>query len=399
MRNTKIKTKTEKGITLIALIITIVVLLILAVVAINSIQNDGIISKAEQIANKYNESVQNEATQLQDYVDVLNQYTEGSSAGQNPVVYAKVSDAKNDETVFVVNTTLQDDFGNLVKVPAGFKIAEDSATAVTGGVVIEDATYTDTIGSQFVWIPTGNIKTSTTDTVGTTIELNRYTFAADGTPTPHGDAAINTYFEELETTKFEDAYYGNETAINLTQFLASAKPVSEGGNGGYYIGRYEAGVQNGKAVCKNGISVATYNADQSGASTLSRNMYGNGYGTGTLTSDLVNSYAWDTAIVFIQEFGGEEASAYSVANKGGDTVNSAGENGDEFCKINDMSGNLGEWSTETGSEPGFNVGAIFRGGNVFQWSGSNGDACSRVYWSDGIYNVGFRPIIYLGLES
>ena len=69
------KTKQEKGITLIALIITIVVLLILAVVAINSITNDGIISKAESAANKYNESLQNEATQLQNYLDYLNEHS------------------------------------------------------------------------------------------------------------------------------------------------------------------------------------------------------------------------------------------------------------------------------------------------------------------------------------
>ena len=79
MRNTKIKTKTEKGITLIALIITIVVLLILAVVAINSIQNVGIISKAEEAAKKYNEAVQNEADQLQNYLDYLDKVNGGSS--------------------------------------------------------------------------------------------------------------------------------------------------------------------------------------------------------------------------------------------------------------------------------------------------------------------------------
>ena len=45
--------KTEKGITLIALIITIVVLLILAVVTINSIQGDGIIQYASNAADEY----------------------------------------------------------------------------------------------------------------------------------------------------------------------------------------------------------------------------------------------------------------------------------------------------------------------------------------------------------
>ena len=63
--------KQNKGITLIALIITIVVLLILAVVAINSIRNDGIISHAGNVANRYNEAVENEQQHLQNYLDYL----------------------------------------------------------------------------------------------------------------------------------------------------------------------------------------------------------------------------------------------------------------------------------------------------------------------------------------
>ena len=43
------RTKTQKGITLVALIITIIVLLILAVVAIGAVQNDGIIEYAKNI--------------------------------------------------------------------------------------------------------------------------------------------------------------------------------------------------------------------------------------------------------------------------------------------------------------------------------------------------------------
>ena len=48
-------TKSEKGITLIALIITIVVLLILAVVSIGTVQNSKIITHAQSAKNTYNE--------------------------------------------------------------------------------------------------------------------------------------------------------------------------------------------------------------------------------------------------------------------------------------------------------------------------------------------------------
>ena len=69
------KTREQKGITLVALIITIVVLLELATVAISSIQNDGIISKAQDVANKFNQAQSNEQGILDEYLS----YLEGDS--------------------------------------------------------------------------------------------------------------------------------------------------------------------------------------------------------------------------------------------------------------------------------------------------------------------------------
>ena len=65
------KTRTENGITLMALIITIVVLLVLATVAISSIKNDGIISKTQDVANKFNQAQTNEQGILDQYLSYL----------------------------------------------------------------------------------------------------------------------------------------------------------------------------------------------------------------------------------------------------------------------------------------------------------------------------------------
>ena len=63
-------------------------------------------------------------------------------------------------------------------------------------------------------------------------------------------------------------------------------------------------------------------------------------------SDLVNSYAWDTAIIFIQTYGtGEDASDYASKNKSTSFANT-GINNDRYCNIFDMSGNAYEWTTE-----------------------------------------------------
>ena len=60
-------TKTQKGITLLALVITIVVLLILAGVAINSITSTNLIDQASAAGQKWNEAQDNESTTLGSY--------------------------------------------------------------------------------------------------------------------------------------------------------------------------------------------------------------------------------------------------------------------------------------------------------------------------------------------
>ena len=63
-------------------------------------------------------------------------------------------------------------------------------------------------------------------------------------------------------------------------------------------------------------------------------------------SDLVNSYAWDTAIIFIQIYSTEtDASSYASKNKSTSFANT-GKNNDKYCTIWDMSGNVVEWTTE-----------------------------------------------------
>jgi len=160
------KTKTQKGITLIALLITIVVLLILAAVAISSITNDNILGYATNAAKDYNAAVNYEAGAFEEYEKFLGEYASTKYT---------LSEAK---TMGVINkngnTYLVDEKGNLVILPAGFKLASDSATDnVLNGVVIEDATNSKTMGSTFVWVPLGTITKA--DGTTTQIALSNYT--------------------------------------------------------------------------------------------------------------------------------------------------------------------------------------------------------------------------------
>ena len=219
----KQKLKESKGITLIALVITIIVLLILAGVTIATLTGDnGILGKANDAKTQTEQAKEDENLKiaiagsygtdgklnLKDLKDNLeNQginYDKNNTGfplevtvngekkkidenGNVTVKLESVADSKTKGTVFNDVTTLEDTYGNQVKIPKGFKIANDSATDVTGGIVIEDATYTNTIGSQFVWIPVGTgenaIKKANKETVE--IELGRYDFTknSDGTIT------------------------------------------------------------------------------------------------------------------------------------------------------------------------------------------------------------------------
>ena len=80
---------------------------------------------------------------------------------------------------------------------------------------------------------------------------------------------------------------------------------------------------------------------QGNASKASRQMY---YGDRYVESDLCNSYAWDTAIVYIQAMGN---SNYANQGIGSNTsLKNTGTTGDEKCHIFDMVGNTREWTTE-----------------------------------------------------
>ena len=66
--------KTQKGITLVALVITIIVLLILAVVAIGAVRDSGVIGHSQNSAHRYNAGKLEEELDLQNYVDTINIY-------------------------------------------------------------------------------------------------------------------------------------------------------------------------------------------------------------------------------------------------------------------------------------------------------------------------------------
>jgi hypothetical protein len=435
----------QTGITLIALVVTIVVLLILAGVSLNAIfSENGIIKRAQDAQNKMDQATQNDLDSINELNNWIDGKTNGTTGGgttggdDTPTEKPLITDSSltsNDRTTSESTTVIaKDKKGNQVVVPGGFKISSASGESVQQGIVIEDKD-----GNQFVWVPVSN-KIVKDDGSEVEIILGRYTFATSspGTPIPiqkgseydqttlaqatsgtlntkYGVAKSTYYFYELNGSRpgkeKSDLTGTNTTAKNLKDFIEKTES-----NKGFYIARYEASYGSGynssgtdtatkfanakplsKVSTANSTSSMNYKEGtlwnfitQPQAALVSQNMYKNDK---YVESDLINSYAWDTAIVYIQAMGNSNYANQADVNG---TLKNTGSTGDEKCKIFDMAGNTSEWTTEystyTSSSSAYRC--TLRGGYC---DNSNSYTSTRVF-SNAAYSylgISFRPLLYV----
>ncbi len=424
----KIGMKRERGITLIALVVTIVVLLILAGVSINALfGNNGIIEKAKEAQNKMDKATENDQKEINELTNWLDNQVNGTTGGgttgedDNPSTTPKISRLIG--TVVDKNTKAEDAYGNKITIPKGFKVVAhgtvagsatytysgDNIPAVQDGIVIENGTD----GNQFVWVPVGTINNKSGDSRGTTstITLGRYEFDSktgalkSNTPVQVAsvenctqEVTINTYYKELSTSRISSSSSENTTARDLKTFIETSLA-----NGGYYIARFEASGTASKITSKYNQTLLT-NITQPNAAKAAREMYGEVKENNELVyaSDLINSYAWDTAIIFIQTYSTEtDASSYASENKGPtDGQKNTGLSNDKYCNIWDMSGNAYEWTTEysTLSRTSYIYPCVCRGGYFFTGSGEAVFYASNRghdFTTGSIIINGLRPLLYV----
>ncbi len=426
----------NKGITLIALVVTIIVLLILAGISIsllsgqNGILNRAVEAKKQTESKSAEEKVKMAVMSSMTYDGTLTLEklkTELANYGGKLEGDTFPVTVTIDENIFKVNingeiksrtqggtlgsvdgtetsnTTVQDALGNQVVVPAGFKIVNQN-DYVTDGIIIEDTSNEITAGSQFIWIPVGNV---ILDSEGNTesIMLGRYVFDEDGTVNSElsktePDEQVQPW-EIYFTEGLKESSTENTHAKDIMAFRS--KTIS---NHGYYIGRYEARTaverkENSELTKVTEINDGyVYNwVTQPEAAEASREMYNNS----NFESDLTNSYAWDTALLFLQKFDNRENKENlkpysrqvslngSLSNKGTNNLTTSNKQ-DVICNIYDMASNCFEWSTETTSS---DVNACtFRGGSY-----SYKETCPSERYDDAAGNsidyYSFRPILYL----
>ena len=362
--------KNTKGITLIALVITIIVLLILAGISIAMLTGqNGILTQASNAKQATEESAKNEKRQL----------------------------LQSEATTHLENYDYTDAEGNTATIPAGFAVSNvEGENLVSKGLVIIGST-----GNEYVWIP------CTTDENDTTkLQYKREETAWN----IEDDNEAKAIKDELTLTGVVPSKEESDNGITTTVLNEIVEQVkteiaSVEANGGYYIGRYETGKETNVAVIKQNQEPYT-NIKWSEAYALAKGIdVGN-----KANSYLCSSYAWDTAIKFIQTHSTATNYATSRDNFNENWIDKEvkDKNGNIIKRINeklriktglttpkaniyDMGGNVIEFTTEI--KPNTSEAIIVRGGDYCDgfFAGSRSDFTQ--YASDAMF--GFRTTLFL----
>ena len=363
------KEKFNQGITLVALVVTIVVLLILAGVSLNLVLGEnGIISKAREASTKTVQAQQNSEIEM----NLLEQE--------------------------LANATKEPDPAEGVKIPTGFYYVGGTKTS---GIVISDnvndkdkyknkaVVGTDLLGNQYVWIP------CTTDSTSSKLQYARTEWGVEVDGADNSRAIKDELTLTDSSVTYSDADTANGINADVSKEIVAqikAEKTSVAKYGGYYIGRYEVGKNGDTAVVKyNQTPYASIT--WSTAYGLAKQIITNS----EATSYLCSSYAWDTAVNFIQN--NSTAKNYATSIEGfngnwnpqavkdpsGNVIKPAGTSQQlntglttQFCNIFDMGGNEAEFTTEL--NPGTSEPVVLRGGYYdgnpagYRWDGSSGTA-------------------------
>ena len=443
------KLKTQKGITLIALVITIIVMLILVAVTISMAINGGLFEKAGKATGDTKNAMNAEQQLADGRIQIAGKVYESIDdylAGKEAVLdYDKTK--TNDDGTLKSNAKYESD-GKTAIIPKGFKIIEDTEgkKSIDAGLVIQDSA-----GNEFVWVPV-TVEGSTDAEKETNFEAIR----KDG----YYNGSLQTWVSNGDATEpYAKGYTDGKGTEEAKDYQEMRTSVIK--NGGFYIGRYEAGVEGDTprtdkanetstmvvqrdkfpynyvgwgSSMSNYEDNITYNSKNQGhgALYLSKHMY-DGKDVGVIPT-LCYGIQWDATLAFIGDENynknstkkgnyqnsdwtiDRETAKYAVLNTStyelGDwTSISAEENktktktasesillttgaSEEFKTKNiyDLAGNVEEWTNEAYST----TYRVVRGG-IYCGNGTNSPVSVRSFSFPLVCgdSIGFRPALYI----
>jgi len=395
----------NKGITLIALVITIVVLLILAAVAIAAIQNENILSHANNAAVKYNQAVQNEQDTLGGYLNFLDNL--GGSG-------ATIGDAEvGTKTTSLSTINGQEYSANNPVIPAGFIPINtatsswdgaDLAAEVKKGLVITDSVDSNGVsnGNEFVWIPVAEINSFARLQDGSDVNYEGvlYNFTSTGATEKTSYGVSTTSIREpanltgtnssgVDQSDKADRFTTIEWNANYYQESFNKMVNSVAKYKGFYVGRYEMSINatSGKAESVAGATPAS-------ASASSANMWWGlyekalTYSTTGVISEMIWGCQYDAMLKFILT--GPDASHVTAKTNVGHTST-------EFTSMPYYTGGTNYSTVYTGSTEYNDIASNIYDleGNAWEWTQEATNTDLRVY-RGGSCSLSNSPSFLLG---
>jgi len=333
--------KIKEGISLIVLVITIIVMIILAATIIISLNNTNIIGKASEAVDLTNEANVQEFAQTKWAEAYLK--TDKSQEKLEDYVIGELEEAGIDTKEYAINITEKGvsvvksiiSTVNGVPIPKGFVASQVAGenTAAKGLVIYEgsEAVTNENVETarrsrnQYVWIPVD--KDTFTTTFVRKDYVNETSKVVDSEDNYYELGTSAIYWEITNVTELNETNLQYMTKATLAEVQAMYKSVEK--YGGFYIARYEAGIDKQRAALgeiselpgiKSGTKVYSMmgkipythipwtlnnalNEDTNGAVEVSRNVYSADNSNYGVISTLAYGVQWDSVMQWLVNTG------------------------------------------------------------------------------------------------